>query len=91
MPLILHSMNPAVIEAGLAHCADKRPLIYAATNENADAMAKLAKDKKYPLAIKADGLDALTALSEKIKGLGVEDIVLDSGARRQRTCLSILR
>lgn len=87
VPLILHSMNPSVIEAGLAHCADKKPLIYAATNENADAMAKLAKDKKCPLAIYANGLDALTSLSEKVKGLGVEDIVLDSGARRAKDML----
>jgi acetyl-CoA decarbonylase/synthase complex subunit gamma len=35
----------------------------------------------------ADGLDALTALSERVKGLGVEDIVLDSGARKAKDML----
>src|SRR5208337_4219488 len=33
------------------------------------------------------GLDALTALTEKIKGLGVEDMVIDSGARTAKEML----
>lgn len=82
VPIILVSKDPVFIEAGIAHCADKRPLIYAATSENAEAMAKIAKEKKASLAIAADGLDALTALSEKVKGMGVDDLVLDSGARK---------
>lgn len=84
VPLILASKNPAAIEAGIVHCADKKPLIYAATNENAEAMAKIAKEKKTSLAVSADGLDAVTALSEKVKGLGVDDIVLDPGARKAK-------
>ncbi len=87
VPVILVSKTPAVIEAGIAHCADKRPLIYAATAENADAMAKIAKEKKASLAIAADGLDALTALSEKVKAMGVDDLVLDSGARKAKDML----
>ncbi len=82
--IILASKNPAVIEAGIALCADKKPLIYAATAENAEAMAKIAKEKKASLALSADGLDALTALSEKVKGLGVDDLVLDPGARKAK-------
>jgi acetyl-CoA decarbonylase/synthase complex subunit gamma len=84
IPVILVSKNPAAIEAGIAHCADKKPLIYAATAENAEAMAKIAKEKKASLAVAADGLDALTALSEKVKGLGVDDLVLDPGARKAK-------
>jgi acetyl-CoA decarbonylase/synthase complex subunit gamma len=82
--IILASKKPAVIEAGIALCADKKPLIYAATAENAEAMAKIAKEKKASLALSADGLDALTALSEKVKGLGVDDLVLDPGARKAK-------
>jgi acetyl-CoA decarbonylase/synthase complex subunit gamma len=81
VPLILVSKNPATIEAGIAHCADKKPLIYAATAENAEAMAKIAKEKKASLAVAADGLEALEALSDKVKGMGVDDLVLDPGAR----------
>jgi acetyl-CoA decarbonylase/synthase complex subunit gamma len=84
VPIILVSKVPATIEAGIALCADKKPLIYAATAENAEAMAKIAKEKKASLALSADGLDALTALSEKVKALGVDDLVLDSGARKAK-------
>src|SRR3974377_2111778 len=84
VPVILVSKTPATIEAGIAHCADKKPLIYAATAENADAMAKIAKEKKASLAVAADGLCRLTALSEKVKALGVDDLVLDSGARKAK-------
>jgi acetyl-CoA decarbonylase/synthase complex subunit gamma len=84
VPLILASKNPAAIEAGIAHCADKKPLIYAATAENAEAMAKIAKEKKASLALSAEGLEKLEALSEKVKGLGVEDLVLDPGARKAK-------
>lgn len=87
VPLILVSKNPATIEAGIVHCADKRPLIYAATADNADAMAKIAKEKKASLAIAADGLEALESLSEKVKAMGVEDLVLDSGARKAKDML----
>ncbi len=84
VPIILVSKTPATIEAGIAHCADKKPLIYAATAENAEAMAKIAKDKKASLVVAADGLDALTALSDKVKGMGVNDLVLDPGARKAK-------
>jgi len=47
-------------------------------------MAKIAKEKKASLAVAADGLDALTALSEKVKAMGVDDLVLDSGARKAK-------
>jgi len=84
VPVILVSKNPATIEAGIVHCAGQKPLIYAATAENAEAMAKIAKEKKASLAVAAEGLDALSALSEKVKGMGVDDLVLDSGARKAK-------
>ena len=34
---------------------------------------------KFPWELSAHSLDSLTALTEKIKGLGVEDMVIDSG------------
>jgi acetyl-CoA decarbonylase/synthase complex subunit gamma len=84
VPVILVSKTPAAIEAGIAHCAAQKPLIYAATAENADAMAKIAREKKASLAVAADGLDALTALAEKVKAMGVDDLVLDPGARKAK-------
>ena len=80
--LILMCENPDIIAAGAAAAAGKKPLLYAATTANAERMAAIAKEQNLPLAAKASGLDELAALNEKLAGLGVKDIVLDTGARK---------
>lgn len=81
MPLILMSDNPAAIKAGLEKAAGTTPLVYAATEANWQEMAAAALAGKAALAVRGSGdLTALAALVEKVKGAGVEDIVLDPGA-----------
>jgi acetyl-CoA decarbonylase/synthase complex subunit gamma len=82
--IILNCKDSAAVEAAVKAVAARKPLIYAATEENAEAMAKIAKENSVPLVASASGLESLSALTEKIKGLGVEDIVLDSGAGTAR-------
>jgi acetyl-CoA decarbonylase/synthase, CODH/ACS complex subunit gamma len=81
LPLILMSEDPAAIGPALEKCAAAKPLIYVATASNVEALAELAKKHSCPLAVKADSLEALAALSEKTQGLGATDLILDSGAR----------
>ena len=88
LPLILMNEDPATMEKALAVCAEKRPLIYAATTANVDAMAALAKQHSCPLAVRGDGLASLAELSEKAQAAGVTDLVLDSGARTQAALLA---
>ena len=78
--LILKSDNPAALEAALQALDGQRPLIHAATPENADALAALATKYKAPLAAKAGSFDALTELTKKLAAAGVQDIVLDLSA-----------
>lgn len=80
-PLILIAKEPAAFEAAMAKANGAVPLFYCADESNWQAMAEVAKKWKAPLAVKANGLDALAALTEKIKAAGVEDLVLDPGAR----------
>ncbi len=80
-PLILIAKDVAAFEAALAKANGATPMLYAADASNWQAMAAVAKKFKAPLAVKADGLDALATLTEQIKGAGVEDLVLDPGAR----------
>jgi len=75
--LVLVSESVPNMKQALAECAVKKPLIHAATNANAEEMAKLARDSQCPLAVKTDTLEALAELTETIKGLGVEALVLD--------------
>ena len=80
--LILMSDSPDALSAGVKACADRKPLIYAATEDTADVLGELAKETSCPLAIRSsDGYDGLVALSEKLTGMGLKDLVLDTGAR----------
>ena len=79
--IILMSEDTGVIEAGLKACADRKPLIYAATTQNADGMAELAKSHECPLAVKGDGLDEVSELTTRLTEGGLKDLVIDSGSR----------
>jgi len=82
--LILMSSNVAALTAAVKVSAARLPLIYAATDGNSDALASLAKEYKCPLAAKADNMDSLSALTDKLSAAGIKDIVLDTGARTVR-------
>jgi acetyl-CoA decarbonylase/synthase complex subunit gamma len=56
-------------------------LLYAATAENWEVMGAIAKEAGIPLAVKADSLEGASELTDQLKGLGLEDFVLDLGAR----------
>jgi acetyl-CoA decarbonylase/synthase complex subunit gamma len=79
--LVLMTGNLDAMKAAVEACAFKKPLLYAATAENAEDMGNLAKEKGLPLAVKADSVENLIALSDKLTGMGIRDLVLDSGSR----------
>jgi acetyl-CoA decarbonylase/synthase complex subunit gamma len=79
--LVLMTEDADVMKAGIEACGFKRPLMYAATEGNVDAFGALAKDNNLPLAVKANSVDGLIPLTEKLTELGLKDIVIDSGAR----------
>jgi len=85
--IILMSDSADVLAAGLKACADRKPLIYAATKDNADAVAALAKDNGCPVAAKASSIDELIELTTKLAGAGLKNIVIDSGSRTVRQAL----
>ena len=68
----------------------KRPLLYITDSEQAEAAAKVAKENSCPLAVRADGLDALAELTQKIAAAGVEEIVLDPGTGCHKSTLEEL-
>ncbi|MFX1563296.1 MAG: acetyl-CoA decarbonylase/synthase complex subunit gamma, partial [Promethearchaeota archaeon] len=78
-PIILCSLNPKVLAAGLEVLGSKRPLIYAATKETWKELGNLAIKHKCPLAIYSPGnLDDLKSLATTVDQMGV-DVVLDPG------------
>jgi acetyl-CoA decarbonylase/synthase, CODH/ACS complex subunit gamma len=80
-PLILVASDVDLLKAGLEAADGARPLLYTATPENWEQIAALGKEADIPVVVRADSLDELADLTEKIKGAGVEDIVLDPGVR----------
>jgi acetyl-CoA decarbonylase/synthase complex subunit gamma len=91
LPMILMSTNASTIAKALEVIAGARPLIYAANKDNYREMSELAKKYLCPIAIYEPGeLDALAGLSQKVMDAGVEDIVLDPGAREFGSSLTAL-
>lgn len=90
-PLVLLTEDPATAEVGLKAAEGTQSLLWAATPDNWEAMAKLAGEFKVPLAVRVDGddLDALAALAEQVKATGVEDIVFDPGVRDLGSSLAV--
>jgi len=82
VPVLLATTDPASAEAAVKLFSGKRPIIYGANSDNAEAMANIAKTEKAILGVVANGLDELSSLTEKIKSLGVEDMVIDSGTKK---------
>ncbi len=82
--LVLMSGNPDTLKAAAEATAFKKPLLYAATAENVEEMGNLAKETGLPLAVKAENVEGLIPLTEKLTGMGLKDLVLDSGSREPK-------
>ncbi len=78
---IVCTEDAGAAEAALKSFSGKHPMLYGVTEANADAMCGIVKGQNISIGVKADGLDALSELTEKVKSLGVEDIVVDPQAK----------
>jgi acetyl-CoA decarbonylase/synthase complex subunit gamma len=89
-PLILISRDAEVMAAGLGEIGQgEGTMIYTADGDNWESMAALAKEHKTSLAVVAGTLDGLADLTEKVKGAGVEDMVIDPGTRELSASLAL--
>lgn len=80
LSLILCSFDPDVMKAALEVVGDKRPLIYAATENNIEEMASLALEYNCPITLFVpDDLEKMKELSRTLRSKGIKDIVLDPG------------
>ena len=81
LSFILACEDPEVMAPVAKAMADKRPLLYAATNANADKMAAIAAENNLPLVIKGVDIDEVMELTTEFTEAGFKDLVIDSGAR----------
>jgi acetyl-CoA decarbonylase/synthase, CODH/ACS complex subunit gamma len=80
-PLILIGTDAALLDSALSLLPGEQTLVYAANASNFESLADTAKKHKAALAVTADSLEALAALTQKVQGKGVQDMVLDLGGR----------
>jgi acetyl-CoA decarbonylase/synthase complex subunit gamma len=80
-PLVLMTSDPDAMKAAVDAAGRPRCLLAGADKSNYEAMAAIAVAANCPLVVKGENLDHLADLAQKVAGLGVKDIVLDSGAR----------
>jgi len=85
--LILMSDDDGAMSAAVENTKFKRPLLYAATDANVDACGQMAKDNDLPLAVKADSVEGLVALTDKLAEMGLKDLVIDPGSREIKQSL----
>jgi acetyl-CoA decarbonylase/synthase complex subunit gamma len=90
LALVLVSSRAAHLAAAAAAVPGIRPLLYVSEPAEAEAAAKAAKDAGCPIGIRANGLEALAALTEKVAAAGVEEIVIDPGTRGLKPTLEAL-
>jgi acetyl-CoA decarbonylase/synthase complex subunit gamma len=76
-PLVLMTPDPEAAKAAVAAADGTRPLLYAASADNWQPMADLAKEAGIPLVASAPDLDALADLSGSLLDAGLEDLILD--------------
>lgn len=88
-PIVLISPDANVIAAGLDVLNGETALVAGANASNWEAMADVVKAHKAALVVSADSIDALADLTEKIKGKGVEDLVIDPAAKGLGQLLTI--
>jgi acetyl-CoA decarbonylase/synthase complex subunit gamma len=80
LPLVLCSLDPSVLEAGLSAAPKSRPLLYAATKDNWKEMAELSIMYDCPLSVFApNDVGMLKSLVQTLLDYGVTDLVLDPG------------
>ena len=89
-PLILIAKDVALLDSSLSLLVGESTLIYAADAKQSDyePLADLAKKHKAALVVKADTLDALADLTQKVQAKGVEDMVLDLGGKNMSEWLA---
>lgn len=82
--LILISDSADNLAAAAKECGERKPLLFGATLENAEAMAKVGQECGCPVGVKGKNIDDTVAINEKLLAAGLKDLVIDTGARTVR-------
>lgn len=90
LPALLMASRAASLERVASALGPSRPLLYVSDPAEAEAAAKVARERRCPLGVRAEGLERLAELTPKVAAAGVEEIVLDPGTRGIKPTLEAL-
>jgi len=79
--LVLISKDLDVLFSARDLCADQRPLLYPITKDNIDQAIPKIKEKPTPLGVYGAGIEELIPLTQKLKEVGVDELILDPGSK----------
>ncbi len=80
-PLILVSSDSETLKAAAERLKDNKPLIHAATSENVDLFIEIGKNIGCPIAVKGKSFEDVATITEKMRGAGIKNLVIDVGSR----------
>lgn len=86
-PFVIASDNLDTLKSAAEKFKDKRPMLYAATLANADAVAEIAKSTNLPVVAKGNGLNEVTEVTAKLLAAGIKDIAIDSSPKTFKDAL----
>lgn len=81
LPIMLMSSDSVVLKEAVVISQERRPLLYSICPENFAQIASIAKEFQLPLVVTAQDIDQLSRLSKELNGLGVKDLILDTGIK----------
>lgn len=86
--IILMCQDAEAIKAAAETCGDRKPILCAITVSNFDLLAPLAKELNVPVVARAENIDQLAELTGRLSALGINNIILDAGARNLKNALA---
>lgn len=81
IPLVLICEDLELLFTARDLVYDKNPLIYPLTKDNVEKAIPKIKEKPTPIGVKAEGVEEIISLTERLKAEGIKDIVLDSSPK----------
>lgn len=81
LALILMSGDLASLKQAAEAARERKPLLYCATEENFAQIGAISKGLQLPLVVVARDFDNLAQLTRKLNTLGIDNLILDTGAK----------
>jgi acetyl-CoA decarbonylase/synthase complex subunit gamma len=81
LPVMLMSQDLMSLKQAAGANRERKPLLYSASQDNFAQIGAIAKEFQLPLVVTGKDIDQLTRLVKELNGLGVKELILDTGIK----------